>query len=108
MTRTRIGLVLSALAAITACTAPAANETASASSLVVAVDGGRLNGSADGDVRIFKAIPYAAPPTGGLRWRPPSKLIVPWEGVRDATHSRRRVFRDGARKIRSTARSSTR
>ena len=84
MTRTRFGLVLSALAAITACTAPAANETASSSPLVVAVDGGRLNGSADGDVRIFRAIPYAAPPTGSLRWRPPQP-IVPWEGVRDAT-----------------------
>ena len=84
MTRTRIGLVLGALAAITACTAPVANEATPSSPLVVAVDGGRINGSADGDVRIYKAIPYAAPPIGTLRWQPP-QAVVPWDGVRDAT-----------------------
>jgi para-nitrobenzyl esterase len=37
-----------------------------------------------GEIQSFKGIPYAAPPVGELRWRPP-KSPVPWPGVRDGT-----------------------
>lgn len=40
--------------------------------------------SADGKVRAFKGIPYAAPPTGALRWKAPQPL-APWTGVRKAS-----------------------
>jgi para-nitrobenzyl esterase len=38
----------------------------------------------DGRIRVFKGIPYAAPPVGELRWQAP-RPSAPWQGVRDAT-----------------------
>ncbi|MEB5704631.1 carboxylesterase/lipase family protein [Pantoea anthophila] len=45
---------------------------------------GELRGSMDDDLFVFKGIPYAAPPEGALRWRPPQP-VTPWQQVRDAT-----------------------
>ncbi len=51
----------------------------------VRTEEGRLRGlvTADGVVRAFKGIPYAEPPVGPLRWRPPRPPAA-WEGVRRA------------------------
>ena len=49
----------------------------------VAVDSGRLSGVSDGTVMSFKGVPYASPPVGPLRWRPP-RPALPWTGERDA------------------------
>ena len=50
----------------------------------VRIQQGEVKGSIEGDVAIFKAIPYAAPPVGDLRWRAPQSP-ADWTGVRDAT-----------------------
>src|SRR5919107_3222463 len=55
-----------------------------AASDIVTVDGGQIAGAADRGVRVFKGIPYAAPPVGALRWRPPQPVVA-WSGVRDAS-----------------------
>ena len=44
------------------------------------VETGELEGVADGPLAVYKAIPYAAPPVGDLRWRAPQPA-KPWEGV---------------------------
>lgn len=50
----------------------------------VRIKQGALKGSVEGDVAIFKNIPFAAPPVSDLRWRAP-RPPAEWSGVRDAT-----------------------
>jgi para-nitrobenzyl esterase len=54
--------------------------------LVVKTDQGKVRGtmSADGQARDFLGIPFAAPPVGSLRWKPPQPAAK-WKGVRQAT-----------------------
>lgn len=85
MKRSRWNVSWIALAAFVAVGAyvPAARAQ---SPLVVQVQQGKVRGkwSKDHEVRKFLGIPYAQPPVGDLRWRPP----VPakdWSGIRDAT-----------------------
>ena len=51
---------------------------------VVRVEGGDVQGVVADGVESFKGIPFAAPPVGEWRWRPPQK-VSPWTGVRQAT-----------------------
>ncbi|MFC5219825.1 carboxylesterase/lipase family protein [Streptomyces coerulescens] len=64
---------------------PTAHSHSGPESLVVHTDRGWVRGTAvrDGG-RAFQGIPFAAPPTGELRWRPP-RPAARWSGTRDAT-----------------------
>lgn len=54
-----------------------------AASPVVHTGLGALSGRAEDGLHVFKGVPYAQPPVGALRWRPPQPL-EPWAGVREA------------------------
>jgi para-nitrobenzyl esterase len=51
----------------------------------IKIASGRLTGAKDDGLSIFKGIPYAAPPIGDLRWRPPQPPLA-WDGVRECTN----------------------
>ena len=48
------------------------------------VDGGTVGGAASEGLQIFKGIPFATPPIGENRWKPPQP-VTPWDGIRLAT-----------------------
>jgi para-nitrobenzyl esterase len=52
---------------------------------IVKLDSGQVAGAtgATPEMRIYKGIPFAAPPVGNLRWRAPQP-VAQWDGVRQA------------------------
>ena len=51
---------------------------------IVRSPAGPVKGEVSGGLRVFRGLPYAAPPVGRLRWRPPVPAPA-WHAVRDAT-----------------------
>jgi para-nitrobenzyl esterase len=55
----------------------------------IKTENGLVSGTTVGDkvqeARIYRGIPYAAPPVGPLRWKPPQPT-APWKGSRDCTN----------------------
>lgn len=50
---------------------------------VIQTKSGKLRGANQDGIAVFKGIPFAAPPVGQFRWRPPQPVAA-WQGVRDA------------------------
>src|SRR5215472_7282193 len=73
-----------AAAGATAASAGTATAASGSGGPIVATDDGAVRGMTAGIVNEFLGIPYAAPPTGHLRWRPPQSPAG-WRGIRDAT-----------------------
>src|SRR4051795_6670652 len=69
---------LAAVVAIVFSTAPGAAETIKLDSGAIADVAPDASG-----IRLFKGIPFAAPPTGDLRWQRPHPVKA-WEGIRQA------------------------
>ena len=70
-----LATVVAALAAIFLTGARAAES--------LQIEGGQIADAApdDSGIRVFKGIPYAAPPVGELRWKAPQP-VQPWDGIR--------------------------
>lgn len=83
----RLLITVSVLAVATgtsvAATATVGHTAAHANSVVRTTDGA-IRGFASDGVRVFDGVPYARPPVGELRWRPPQP-VAGWSGVRDTT-----------------------
>jgi para-nitrobenzyl esterase len=75
-----------ALAAVSACSPPDPEAIPTQNAVVIA-GGEALQGKVldeDSGLTVFRGIPYAAPPIGKRRWRPPA-AHTPREGTQDAT-----------------------
>src|SRR5947209_4036411 len=79
-----LAVALVALAAPAVASAGSGPDRGPGGGLVVATDRGPVRGELAGATRQFLGIPYAAPPVGRLRWRPPQEPAAR-EGVLDAT-----------------------
>ncbi len=49
----------------------------------IRVEGGMVQGTLENGLTVYQGIPFAAPPVGDLRWRPPQPA-APWDGVLQA------------------------
>lgn len=79
MHRSRFALAGAVVALCVTC----ALARADVAPVTVQTAAGTVAGSVD-YVKSFKGIPFAAPPVGPLRWKPPQP-VKPWSGVLDAT-----------------------
>ncbi|MCP2342249.1 carboxylesterase/lipase family protein [Actinomadura rupiterrae] len=61
---------------------------------MISTDAGAVRGRLTASARLFQGIPYAAPPTGPLRWASPQRAAS-WSGVRDATKPGNRCAQAG-------------
>ena len=88
MILSRLLSILSALAVCAASTPssfsqPAQSISAQEHGPVVDAPAGKVEGRLEGDLYVFKGIPFAQPPVGSLRWKPP--IAMPrWTGVKSA------------------------
>ncbi|WP_229074481.1 carboxylesterase/lipase family protein [Actinoplanes sp. DH11] len=79
-----LGLIGALGAGACAARADAASGRAAPDRILIRTDAGPVSGAATDGTRTFTGIPYAAPPIGDLRWRPP-RPATPWTSPLDAT-----------------------
>ncbi|MEO1919694.1 MAG: carboxylesterase/lipase family protein [Paracoccaceae bacterium] len=75
------------VALLTVCSVSLTGFVSAADAVTVQTRCGRVSGEtidAKRTLTVFRGIPYAAPPVGNLRWRPPQSVLA-WDGVRNCT-----------------------
>ena len=60
------------------------NLVSAASTPIIQIDSGKIQGVIESGVECYKGIPYAAPPVGNLRWRPPVEPES-WSDIKQVT-----------------------
>ena len=76
--------LLGSLATLAMAMRVSAAALSQSSPTIVKIDSGELEGVVADGVASFKGIPFAAPPVGELRWRPPQPVAT-WTSVRQAS-----------------------
>ena len=71
-----IGALLMAMLPVASCFSPAQSP-------MIRTESGALSGVREAGLNVYKGVPFAAPPVGELRWRPPVPA-EPWKGTRNA------------------------
>ncbi|XP_070848712.1 cAMP-regulated D2 protein [Chaetodon trifascialis] len=66
---------------------PVNQDTNGAQRPVVLTKDGQIKGVTVDKAHIFYGIPYADPPVGAYRWKPP-RPVTPWQGIYDASFPR--------------------
>lgn len=79
----RTAIISLAILVFSSCSAQKPTVNSTPDEPVIQTASGMVRGVREGDVDVFKGIPFAAPPVGDFRWRPPQP-VTPWEGVRDS------------------------
>jgi len=72
-----------AISALLLAMLPVASCFSLAQSPIIRTESGALSGVREGGLNVYRGVPFAAPPVGELRWRPPVPA-EPWEGTRKA------------------------
>ncbi len=75
-----------------------AQATPAGAEVLLPTPSGTLRGERSSGVRIFRGVPFAEPPVGDLRFRPPVAKR-PWTGVRDATRFSAAAVQGGDRGV---------
>ena len=60
----------------------------------VLTESGAISGVRESGLSVYKGVPFAAPPVGDLRWRPPAP-VAPWTGTRKADAFAPACMQDG-------------
>jgi para-nitrobenzyl esterase len=81
--RTLLPLAFLAASAITLAQGPKTNT-----------ESGAISGISEDGLSVYKGVPFAAPPVGDLRWRPPSR-VAPWIATRKADTFASACMQDG-------------
>ena len=66
-----------------ACVVLVAVQASVAGAQHVVTESGAISGVRENGLDVYKGVPFAAPPVGDLRWRPPAP-VPPWTGTRKA------------------------